>query len=195
VGEEDRKLMFKIQKIISKIIQYLVLLISLVWVYAPIVAEILLFMAAWIVPLAFTSWRLFTFFGDDTWIGAYITLIDEGYTSRVLLLLSFEVILITIGAIIFVWGLIHIVIVQVKKKGLATTGLYHYIRHPQHLGLILISFAYHGLKIEGLCLRTFSLGHYLHWCYSYGQIWKIENYRKNLVKNSMSIGKARVLSS
>ena len=42
---------------------------------------------------------------------------------------------------LFLWGLFYLAKVKLKKLDLATGGPYKYIRHPQHLGLIIMSLA------------------------------------------------------
>jgi len=142
--KEDFKKKFRsILKIISRVVEYSSFLAALTWVYAPIVAAMLILMATWMVPLAFTSYYIFYFLGfRNDWLFSTIQLIYKGYTAGIIILLVFEILLIIIGGVLFLWGFIHIVVTKVKKKGLTTTGLYKYIRHPQHLGLILISFAF-----------------------------------------------------
>jgi protein-S-isoprenylcysteine O-methyltransferase Ste14 len=143
-------------KTILRTIQSLVFILALVWIYAPIVAWMLFLMAVWVVPLAFTSYHLFAFLGQLEWFGNLIRLRDLGYTPGVKALLIFEILIIIIGLILFIGGLVHISVIKLRKEGLATTGLYKYIRHPQHLGLILISFAF-SLFIP----ETYDLGIYV----------------------------------
>ena len=141
--EESRKLTIRILKFLSRIVESSGFLAALTWVYAPIVAGMLFWMATWMAPLAFTSYYLFYFLGiEKDWMWNLISLMYKGYTPRIIALLVFEILLIIIGGVLFLWGFIHIVIIKAKKKGLATTGIYKYLRHPQHLGLILISFAF-----------------------------------------------------
>jgi len=47
---------------------------------------------------------------------------------------------VAIGAIIFLAGLVQIVTAKVNKKGLVTNGLYRVVRHPQHLGIAVLTF-------------------------------------------------------
>lgn len=130
------------KKLILRIIQGMVLILTLVWVYAPVVAGMLFLMAVWMVPVAFTSYYLFIIFGQNQWMNKLIQLNYQGYTPRVITLLVFEVLLFVIGFVLFAWGFIYITKTRFKKEGLATRGLYKYIRHPQHLGLILMTFSF-----------------------------------------------------
>lgn len=132
----------KFKKLILRTTQSLVLILTLVWVFAPVVAGMLFMMAAWMVPIAFTSYWLFGIFGQNKWLGNLIELKYIGNTPGVRTLLVFELLLIAVGLVLFTWGFIHIVLVKLNKEGLATGGPYKYIRHPQHLGLILITFSF-----------------------------------------------------
>ncbi len=152
--EESREFMSKTIKIMYRLLQYIVFIFSSVWVYAPIVAGILLLMAAWMVPIAFTSYYLFSIFGENQWLGSFIRMETIVSPPKVLITLVFEAILIFLGLVIFLWGFIQISKIKVRKEGLATTGIYRYIRHPQHLGLILISLSFSlyvpGTKDQGI---------------------------------------------
>ncbi len=64
-------------------------------------------------------------------------------------ILSPELYLAIFGAVIFLYSLIHLI--RNRKAGLIMTGLYKYVRHPQYLGIIIMT---SGLTL--LCLRTTS---------------------------------------
>jgi len=164
MAEESRKLSATILKFLSRIVEYSGFLAALTWVYAPIVAGMLFIMATWMVPLAYTIYHLFYYLGIELgWMWNLISLMYKGYPSSIIALLVFETLLIIIGGALFLWGLIHIAVTKVKKKGLATTGIYKYIRHPQHLGLMLILFAF-SLYIPETCDK----GIYVHELLSWG---------------------------
>ncbi len=59
-------------------------------------------------------------------------------------------IVIGVGAIILLVGLIQIVYARTRKAGLVTTGLYRYVRHPQHLGIAIMSFGFLMLNEGGI---------------------------------------------
>lgn len=119
--------------IISKIVEKILLIPSLIWIYSPIIAGIL-FAMVWMFPAAFTSWWLFVFLGQKGWLLGVITV-----DNSMIALIVVEFIIFGIGFCLFVWGLVLIAKAKIKKTGLVKTGLYKFIRHPQHLGIILMS--------------------------------------------------------
>ena len=151
----------KLKKILSsRIFVTLLALLTSVWVYAPVVAGILIMMSMWMVPAAFTSWRLFHIFGPASWINKWLLL--KSNTLGVRILLTVEFLLIMIGLILLVWGLVQIAEAKLKKEGLVTGGIYRYIRHPQHLGMIIIAFAF-ALYVPGTEDLGIRVGEILSW--------------------------------
>jgi protein-S-isoprenylcysteine O-methyltransferase Ste14 len=59
-------------------------------------------------------------------------------------------IMIGVGLIIIVAGLAQIVYAKVRKTGLVKTGLYRYVRHPQHTGIAILSFGILMLNAYGV---------------------------------------------
>jgi len=59
-------------------------------------------------------------------------------------------IVIGVGVIILVIGMAQIVRAKIRKTGLVTTGLYRYVRHPQHLGIAIMSFGLLMLNSYGI---------------------------------------------
>ena len=139
----------KLREIVkSRIFINLLASLSSVWVYVPVIVGILVWMAAWMAPAAYISWRFFYIFGPINWFGKGFKLKYIENSLGVKILLVFELLVITIGLVLFVWGLVHIAIAKINKEGLVTKGPYKHIRHPQHLGLILIAFAF-SLYVPG----------------------------------------------
>ena len=120
-------------KNISKIIEKTLLIPSLIWVYSPIIAGIL-FAMVWMFPAAFTSWWIFAFLGQKNWLLGVISTNDT-----MIALIVTEFIIFGFGLCLFVWGVILIAKAKISKTGLVKTGPYKFIRHPQHLGIILMS--------------------------------------------------------
>ncbi|MHA1401821.1 MAG: methyltransferase family protein [Candidatus Heimdallarchaeaceae archaeon] len=99
-------------------------------------------MGAWSAPIAFSSWWLFYGLTDNVgWFNKWLILNQVRYTPGIIVLLVVEAIIFAFGLVIFLWGVIQIATVKLKKEGLVTRGLYKYIRHPQLLGLIIIGFS------------------------------------------------------
>ena len=118
---------------ISIIVEKILLIPSLVWIYSPIIAGIL-FAMVWMFPAAFTSWWIFAFLGQKDWMLGVIFVNETMIT-----LIVIEIIVFGIGLCLFVWGVILIAKARINKTGLVKTGPYKYIRHPQHLGIIMMS--------------------------------------------------------
>ena len=58
--------------------------------------------------------------------------------------------MIGVGVILLLVGLAEIVRAKARKMGLVTTGLYRYVRHPQHLGIAIMSFGFLMLNRLGI---------------------------------------------
>ena len=117
----------------SKIVEKILLIPSLIWVYSPIIAGII-FAMVWMFPAAFTSWWIFAFLGQKNWLLGVI-----GTNDTMIALIVVEFIIFGVGLCLFVWGVILIAKAKINKTGLVKTGPYKFIRHPQHLGIILMS--------------------------------------------------------
>lgn len=59
-------------------------------------------------------------------------------------------VVIGVGVVILVIGMAQIVMAKARKTGLVTTGLYRYVRHPQHLGIAIMSFGLLMLNSYGI---------------------------------------------
>ncbi|MCG3259742.1 MAG: hypothetical protein H7644_08350 [Candidatus Heimdallarchaeota archaeon] len=118
---------------LSRVVEIIFLVPALIWIYSPIIAGIL-FAMVWMFPIAFTSWWLFAFAGNKNWVLGIISVNDQMIT-----LIVFEFLIFGIGLCLFIWGVVLIARAKLKKTGLVQTGPYKYIRHPQHLGLILMT--------------------------------------------------------
>ncbi len=121
--------------LISRIIEKLLLLPAVIWIYTPIIAGILITMTHYL-PIGFASYWIFSFYGKY-WLLTLFTVKDKIAP----LFISIELILFILGLLLFLWGLLSLANVKIKKQDLATGGPYKFIRHPQHLGLILMTLA------------------------------------------------------
>jgi protein-S-isoprenylcysteine O-methyltransferase Ste14 len=59
---------------------------------------------------------------------------------------------IAVGPVLLAWGLGAIVKARIRRQGLITTGLYRYVRHPQHLGIAVLTFGLFMLNPLGIRL-------------------------------------------
>ncbi len=123
-----------------KIISKIVLTSTLVWVYAAIIIGIIIPMLI-MVPLGYISWEIFRIFNPHNWIRCWFILNYRVDTPGVITFIVFEFLLFAFGLVLFILGLIYIARTKIKKEGLTTRGPYRFIRHPQHMGIILMSFS------------------------------------------------------
>ncbi len=158
MDKEKQRLVAKVSKMSVKIVEKILLLPTLVWIYTPIIAGILIAMVHF-VPIAFTSWWLFSFLGHPNWVLGAIVFRSE---TALVILIVIEFMLFFIGLVLFFWGLIYLANVKFKKQGLAIGGPYKFIRHPQHLGLILITLVI-SLYIPWSIDRYIRIGEILSW--------------------------------
>ncbi len=145
----------KLKVVLSKIVTTILVLPTIIWIYSPIIASILIPMA-YMLPLAFSSWSMFAFFGNPSWLAGYFRF------PEFISLMIFEVLTFVLGLTLFIWGVITLVKVKKKKEGLATSGPYKYVRHPQHLGIILMAFV-NALYIPWTTDRGIKIGDILSW--------------------------------
>ena len=142
----------KLKEIVAKVI----LGLSSIYVLVPIIAGIIVQMI-WMIPLAYTSWALFLSFGVR-WaeMGSGFTF-DGNHLPLGILVFIIEIAVFIVGVILLIWGFIQIV--RARKKGihLIQTGPYKYIRHPQHLGIILISLSFYCLQRSIYILHRYSV--------------------------------------
>lgn len=169
----------KLNQLITEVVSRIVMISTLVYVYAAIIIGIITPMLM-MVPLHFISWKMFKFFTPRAINEMWMVLKWSTNTPGVIILIIFEFILFTIGLVLFVWGLTYIAKTILKKEGLAKGGPYKFIRHPQHMGIILMSFTVSlfvpwttdlGIRVgEVLSWSLFSLVLIL---WSYYEEWKL----------------------
>ena len=112
----------------ARIFQILVLL----YVYLPIIIGIL-YPMVFRIPIFYISGVILF---SSYWLSAYYFLSPD----EVLTLIIIEVFIFLTGCALFLLGLIQLT--QAKQRGetIAQVGIYHHIRHPQHLGIIVMAF-------------------------------------------------------
>jgi len=95
----------KLKEVVAKVI----LVLSSIWVYVPIVAGIITPML-YMIPLAYTSWVLFLSLGYASWADLlYGFDLGGKYLPLGILLTIFEIAVFIVGLILFIWAFIHIV--------------------------------------------------------------------------------------
>ena len=121
------------------------LLIFSIWSFIPIIIGILIPMAI-ILPIAYASWIIISLLSRFLAEG-YISITPD-YPFQFVLLLIIELIIFIGGVVLFLSGLYHLAKGRKHKISIVKTGLYNYIRHPQILGISLISLPF-ALYIPG----------------------------------------------
>ncbi len=121
------------------IIQRLLCFLSSIWIYVPIIAGIITAML-YMIPLAYTSWVLFLSLGNAGWANLiYAYNLNRENLPLGIVLAILESMVFLVGLTLFIWGFIQIVRARKNEINITQTGPYKHIRHPQHLGIILIS--------------------------------------------------------
>ncbi len=114
--------------------------LATIGLYLPVLAGIITPML-WLLPAWYTAWHVvgFIFPFSDIWGGLWLPFWGDSSLPPVLLLAIglIEVMLFLGGLGISIWGLRELVMKRVKECGFVTTGPYKWVRHPQHLGIIL----------------------------------------------------------
>jgi len=126
----------------KKILSKITIGLSMIWIYLPIIGGIITPMF-YMLPVLFSSWFLFglNWFSPEisfyyVWFDGYIVVTE---LSTIIVFTIFESIIFLFGCYILISGIIHLARARKEKIAVVETGPYKYIRHPQHLGIILIS--------------------------------------------------------
>lgn len=126
-----------IKRILSKIIAPL----GLIWVYLPLIGGIITPMI-YMIPLLYTSWYLFGMGNMYSliWFNGWILLgFHEGLLAATIIVIILESLVFVLGCYLIVSGIVHLASGRKEGMSLIESGPYKFIRHPQHLGIILIS--------------------------------------------------------
>ena len=155
------KTVISITNKVKLLLRKLMLIIFSVWSYIPIIMGILIPMVV-VLPLAYTSWIIFSPLFSGWWaFEGYIPL-THIYPFQLVLLLIIELIIFIGGVVLFLSGLYHLAKGRKHKISIVKTGLYNYIRHPQILGISLISLPF-ALYIPGFNDLGIRIGEIFSW--------------------------------
>lgn len=139
--------------------KFLLILFS-VWSYIPIIVGILSPMLI-ILPIAYASWIIPSLIPGGLLFDAYIPISIE-YPFQYVCILVIEIIIFIGGIFVFLLGLYHLTKGKKQKVLIVTTGIYHYIRHPQNLGICLIVLPF-ALYIPGFNDLGVRIGEIFSW--------------------------------
>lgn len=142
------------------LLRKLMLIIFSIWSYIPIIIGILIPMVV-VLPLAYGSWIIFSLLSGYLAFEGYIP-ITHIYPFQLVLLLIIELIIFIGGVVLFLSGLYRLAKGRKHKISIVKTGLYNYIRHPQNLGISLISLPF-ALYIPGFNDLGIRIGEIFSW--------------------------------
>ena len=128
----------KIQQQFILLLGRLVQILALIYVYLPIIIGIL-YPMLFLIPIFYTSGVILASpsFPSD-WLSAYYLLSPD----EVLPLIIFETFIFFTGCTLFLVGLIQLTQAKQRRENIVQVGIYYHIRHPQHLGIIVITFPF-----------------------------------------------------
>ncbi len=114
-----------------------------------------------VLPLAYASWIIFSLLRGYWKLDGYIP-ISPDYSFQFVLFLIIELIIFIGGVVLFLSGLYHLAKGRKHKISIVKTGLYNYFRHPQILGISLISLPF-ALYIPGFNDLGIRIGEIFSW--------------------------------
>ena len=123
----------KIQQPFISLLGRLVQILALIYVYLPIIIGIL-YPMVFLIPIFYISGVILVSF-SSYWLSAYYLLSPD----EVLPLIIFEIFIFLTGCALFFLGLIQLTQAKQRGENIAQVGIYHHIRHPQHLGIIVMT--------------------------------------------------------
>jgi len=115
----------------------------------------------WLLPAWYLSWYALSYIVpfSRTWSGLYLVSWDPvSSTHNIMIVIGFWLFGLTtfvVGSGLFIYALATMVRARSAASGLMTSGAYRWIRHPQHLGIILMLFlpTFHIYGLESVEIR------------------------------------------
>ena len=125
---------YKIQQLFFSFLGRLAQILVLIYVYLPIILGIL-YPMVFLFPIFHFSGVFLASPYSGNWLSAYYLLSPD----VVLPLIIFEILIFLTGCCLFLVAIIQLT--QAKQRGekIAQVGIYHHIRHPQHIGIIVMA--------------------------------------------------------
>ena len=167
--------MKKIGSILRLVVERLVVVLSFIILYLPIILGILAPMVVFLGWDFYISWRLIGYnFTSWTW---YYYLIPAGLLPLYIFL---EIVIFCFGLGLFLTGLLTLVREKIHGVKLVRSGIYKYMRHPQNLGIIIMVLPF-ALYIPGFGDIGIRMGELASWMfftfflcfYSYYDEWRL----------------------
>jgi len=178
----------KIQQPFVSLLGRLVQILALIYVYLPIIIGIL-YPMVFLIPIFYISGVILV--SPGIWLSAYYLLSP----NAVLLLIIFEIFIFLTGCCLFLVAIIQLT--QAKQRGekIAQVGIYHHIRHPQNLGIIVMAlpFALYIPWVNDLGIRVGDLVTWIFFTLLLVIYSDIEDYRlKKRFLEEFSVYQAKV---
>jgi protein-S-isoprenylcysteine O-methyltransferase Ste14 len=109
--------------------------VASVGIYLPVIAGIITPML-WLLPAWYAAWSVigFIFPFSSIWGGIWAPVDNIAIASLIVLI---EIVIFLSGLALFTWALFVMIRDRLNGVQLITTGPYQWIRHPQHLGIIV----------------------------------------------------------
>ncbi|MCF2141205.1 MAG: hypothetical protein K9W44_14190 [Candidatus Lokiarchaeota archaeon] len=141
-NKENHSILKKQSKIFKKVRHWAIrlsLFLTEIWILLPIIFGIIIPMV-YMIPLAYSSWILF--FNNSNgplgeWVNRWFNI--DYSSSTYIILLIVELMIFILGLFLICTSIYRLAKDRRYNHQLTTSGIYNFIRHPQNLGLILIT--------------------------------------------------------
>jgi protein-S-isoprenylcysteine O-methyltransferase Ste14 len=119
----------------DKLVGYVLVGVASVFTYLPVIAGILTPML-WLLPAWYTAWFgigfIFPYY--PIWGGLWLPNISP---LTALVIYTVQGVVFFVGLALFIWSLVEMTRTSAKGIQPVVTGPYRWVRHPQHLGIIM----------------------------------------------------------